>query len=956
MGSHRPCCWSATCAVTVALLAMLLAGCGGGMVPTPDPDDPPDSSTAVSPYSARFHVDVDSGEVTATVPKSPAGQVDTAAILTGTAVGFEVSKLVDEPGNVGVKAFSVRVINRTQRDLTNAKLLFGPITNVGAWSEIRSKVEVSTFAGSGTAGFADGATGGAGFSGARGVAVDDQGNVYVADTVNHRIRKISGGLVSTLAGNGTAGALDGSGSGATFQFPSGLAFCARDRALYVAEHARHRIRRVDLSGRVSLVAGTGTAGHADGAGTIAQFNRPTGITSDGMDVYVTDLDGNRVRRIAYTGSNPYGAAAYTVSTVAGDGTAGVVDGVGAWARFNHPAGICAASDGAFYVTDNGGQRIRRVDRSGAVATIAGSGAIGNANGDGTTASFTNPYDITAVPGSGGGLCLIVSDVGSHVLRQLRLQAGASPASPTSWVVQTLAGAPNVSGSANGKGGTARFNRPRQLAADASGNLYVADTDNNLVRRVRPTSGFFPVGVISGTPPAEPVVLANAEGLYPVAGGDPQPYVSCPDLAGGAASAPLTWSFTIPQGVNAFEFTVTLSTQTDPYSPVQAVNGNNTGGKGSSRVLVRTLAGSTTGVDGYVDGAGVNARFRSIIGVALDEAGNLFAADAGNSAIRRIEPGGRTTSVAGSQGTGGYADGRGNVAHFDYPTDAAVAPASLFAGLPGGVRATYIFVTDMDNYRVRLIRSPYDGWASHLPWEPWNPGFYQVATIAGDGTSGYVNGTGDVAQFAAPSAVAVGPGGIVYVLERSNGNRVRTLRWTGGDPMLATNWQVSLLAGATDGATGYVDATGSSARFTDPRGISAGRDGSVYVADTYNHCIRRITPDGVVTTLAGTNTSGYVDGSATTARFCNPWDLAAGPDDYLYVADRYNYRIRRVSPTGQVTTVAGTGSYILTDGPGSASGHRDDLGIAVSRSGDLYLAEAECVRVIERIVDVGDVAQ
>ncbi|NPV49482.1 MAG: hypothetical protein HPY69_21265, partial [Armatimonadetes bacterium] len=276
--------------MTVALLAMLLAGCGGGMVPTPDPDDPPDSSTAVSPYSARFHVDVDSGEVTATVPKSPAGQVDTAAILTGTAVGFEVSKLVDEPGNVGVKAFSVRVINRTQRDLTNAKLLFGPITNVGAWSEIRSKVEVSTFAGSGTAGFADGATGGAGFSGARGVAVDDQGNVYVADTVNHRIRKISGGLVSTLAGNGTAGALDGSGSGATFQFPSGLAFCARDRALYVAEHARHRIRRVDLSGRVSLVAGTGTAGHADGAGTIAQFNRPTGITSDGMDVYVTDLD------------------------------------------------------------------------------------------------------------------------------------------------------------------------------------------------------------------------------------------------------------------------------------------------------------------------------------------------------------------------------------------------------------------------------------------------------------------------------------------------------------------------------------------------------------------------------------------------------------------------------------------------------------------------------------------
>ena len=937
----------------IALLALLLAGCGGGIVSPPNSPDPPDDPATVPPYSARFHVDVDSGEVTATVPGSTAGQMNTTAILTGTAIGFQASKLVDEPGNVGVKAFSVQVVNRTQRALTNARLLFSPITNVGAWTDIRANVDVSTFAGSGTASFTDGSAGGAMFSGPRGVALDDRGDVYVADTTNHRIRKISGGFVSTLAGNGTAGALDGLGTGATLQFPAGIAYCARDRALYVTEHTRHRIRRVDLSWRVSLVAGTGTAGFADGAGTVAQFNRPTGIASDGSAVYVTDMDGNRVRKISFTGSNPYGAAAYTVSTVAGDGTAAVVDGVGTWARFNRPTGICADADGVLYVADSGGQRIRRIDASGAVATIAGSGAVGNADGTGATASFTNPYDIVGVRSSGGGLCLIVSDVGSHVLRQLRLQDGGSPASPTSWVVQTLAGAAGVTGSANGRGAVARFSRPRQLAADPSGNVHVADTDNNVVRRLRPTSGSFPVGAVSGTASSEPVVLANAEGQYPYAGGDPQPYLSCPDLAGGATSDELTWSFAVPQGVTAFEFTVTLSAQTAPYAPVQAVNGNNTGGKGSSRVLVRTLAGSTTGIDGYVDGVGANARFRTIIGMSLDADGNLFVADGGNNAVRRIEPGGRTSSVAGAIGTAGYADGRGNVAKFRYPTAVAVAPTGLFADLSGGVRATYLFVTDLDNDRIRLIRSPYDGWYSALPWEPWNPAFYQVATIAGDGTSGYLNGSGNVAQFAAPGAVAVGPGGIVYVLERTGGNRVRTLRWTGGDPMQATNWQVSLLAGATDGSSGYMDGSGTLARFNDPRGIIVGPDGNVYVADTYNYCIRKVTPDGAVSTLAGTNASGYVDGSGTTARFYCPWAVAAGPDGYLYVADRYNYRIRRVSPTGQVTTVAGTGSTARTDGAGSAAGFFDDLGIAVSRSGDLYIGEAECVRVIERIVDIGD---
>jgi hypothetical protein len=266
----------------------------------------------------------------------------------------------------------------------------------------------------------------------------------------------------------------------------------------------------------------------------------------------------------------------------------------------------------------------------------------------------------------------------------------------------------------------------------------------------------------------------------------------------------------------------------------------------------------------------------------------------------------------------------------------------------------VLITDLENNRIRIARGPYTGWGTNFPWEPWNANFYTVSTIAGDGTSAYLNGRGDVARFTAPSAVAMGPGGIFYVLERSTGHRVRTLRWTGGDPMSNQNWQVGLLAGAADGTSGYLNsAYGGSALFNDPRGIAVGPDGMIYVADTYNDCIRKITPDGAVTTLAGTNTDGYVDATGGAARFDAPWDVACGPDGYLYVADRYNTRIRRVSPAGVVTTVSGTGSVTRTDGRGNQTGHADDLGVAISPSGDVYIAEAECVRTIERIIDIGD---
>eukprot|EP00825_Cyclidium_porcatum_P011310 TRINITY_DN15792_c0_g2_i1.p2 TRINITY_DN15792_c0_g2~~TRINITY_DN15792_c0_g2_i1.p2 ORF type:complete len:509 (+),score=98.77 TRINITY_DN15792_c0_g2_i1:29-1555(+) len=470
------------------------------------------------------------------------------------------------------------------------------------------------------------------------------------------------------------GSLDGIGTAASLDTPAAVVFCPRDGALYVAESAKHRVRRVERSGIVTTVAGTGVAGATDGAGNLALFNEPSGITTDGTSLFVTERLGHRVRKIAYTGTNPRLSSAYTVSTVCGNGTAGAVDGSRTAVRLNQPLGICRGSDGAFYVAESNGRRVRRVDPSGATVTIAGKGTAGSADGDGDDATFGNLVGITSLRDATGGVCLVVADRTNHTLRQIRLKQGASPTAADSWVVQTLAGLAGSSGSSDGSGLVARLNSPRSLATDANGNVLVADGGNHRIRRLHASSGYFPVGVLTGSTEAEPVRLANADGLSPWAGGNPRPFLNCPDLAGGATSDPVTWSFAVPEGVPAFEFTVTLEASTDPYAPVTAVDGDASGGLGSGQVLVRTLAGSAN-ANGFVDGIGTNARFRCLIGLDLDADGNLFVVDGETNSIRRVEPSGLVSTVAGVRGLGsGHVNGAGNIATFMYPTDVAVVPA------------------------------------------------------------------------------------------------------------------------------------------------------------------------------------------------------------------------------------------------------------------------------------------
>ncbi|TAE24464.1 MAG: T9SS C-terminal target domain-containing protein [Candidatus Kapaibacterium sp.] len=244
---------------------------------------------------------------------------------------------------------------------------------------------VTTFAGTGASGWAEGAAASAQFNQPTGVAVDGAGNVYVADFGNHRIRKISAGVVSTFAGSGVGGFSDATGTLAQFQFPTGVAVDGAGN-VYVADYINNRIRRITALGVVTTLAGSATAGSTDGMGAGAQFNLPVALAVNGAGtiVYVADQNNHRIRAVT--------TAAGAVTTLAGN-TSGYADGTGSVALFNSPTGISVNGAGNILVAENGGHRIRIITPGGIVTTLAGSGAASFLNAVGTAAQFNAPSGV-----------------------------------------------------------------------------------------------------------------------------------------------------------------------------------------------------------------------------------------------------------------------------------------------------------------------------------------------------------------------------------------------------------------------------------------------------------------------------------------------------------------------------------------------------------------------------------
>ena len=513
------------------------------------------------------------------------------------------------------------------------------------------------------------------------------------------------------------------------------------------------------------------------------------------------------------------------------------DGTGVNACFYTPTGVAVDGSGNVYVADDGNNRIRKVSPSGVVSTLAGSGSQGSADGTGSAASFYSPFGV-AVDGSGN---VYVADKWNNKIRKV------SP----SGVVSTLAGSGSI-GSSDGTGSAASFNQPTGVAVDGSGNVYVADIGNKLIRKVSPS------GVVS--------TLAGS-GSYGSADG-----------TGSAAS------FYDPTGV-------AIDGSGNVYVADQY---NNNIRKVSPSGVVSTLAGS--GSWGSSDGTGSAASFTSPTGVAVDGSGNVYVADAGNNKIRKVSPSGVVSSLAGS-GSQGSSDGTGSAASFYHPSGVAVDGSGN------------VYVADADNNKIRKV-SPSG----------------VVSTLAGSGSSGSTDGTGSSASFNGPCGVAVDGSGNVYVADHYN-HKIRKVSPSG---------VVSTLAGS--GSIGSADGTGGDASFFFPYGVAVDGSGNVYVADADNNKIRKVSPSGVVSTLAGSGGYGSADGTGSAASFNRPYGVAVDGSGNVYVADGGNNTIRKVSPSGVVSTLAGSGSWGSSDGTGGAASFNQPTGVAVDGSGNVYVAD------------------
>jgi len=352
---------------------------------------------------------------------------------------------------------------------------------------------VSNLAGSGTFGHVDGAAATARFNGPARVALDSSGDVYVAEYGNDHIRKITqtGGAwtVGTLAGSGKQGHRNGAAYDARFNSPIGVALDSSGN-VYVADRDNHRIRKITQTGiawTVGDFAGSGAQGHQDGAAASAQFDEPEGVAVDlSGNVYVADTNNHRIRKITKEKDGTW-----TVSTLAGNGTQGHQDGTGAAAWFYWPTGVALDSSDNVYVADYGNHRIRKIteedDGTWMVSTIAGSRTLGHLDGAAATAQFRNPTAV-ALDSSGN---VYVADENNHRIRKITEEDDGT------WTVSTIAGS-GAGGHQNGAGAAARFNLPAGVALDSSGNVYVAEFDNNRIRKITEDTGIWTVSDFAGS--------------------------------------------------------------------------------------------------------------------------------------------------------------------------------------------------------------------------------------------------------------------------------------------------------------------------------------------------------------------------------------------------------------------------------------------------------------------------
>ena len=666
---------------------------------------------------------------------------------------------------------------------------------------------------------------------------------------------------TTVAGSASQGSNDGSVTNARFFAPQGVTVNAQG-IVFVADSDNSAIREIMPNGIVSTIAGqAGSSGYADGTGTNALFFLPRSVVSGpGGNLYVVDTWNEVIRQLTLAGTS------WQVSTLAGRaGFAGYTNATGTNAEFDQPGSAAVDAAGNIYVTDSGNDLIRKITPAGVVTTIAGQ-AGNDISLDGTNgnALFASPNGITI--DSQTNLYVTDSD---NTIRRMTL-AG------TNWIVTTIAGQTNSYGSADGLGTNALLWGPEGISADTNGNLYIADSFNKTIRKLTSVGTNWMSSTVAGLPGAQ----GSTDGTNSVA------------------------RFGSPFGL-------AVDTNNDVF--VADVNNNNLRKIviSGTNANVTTLAGIAPG---SVDGPALDARFWNPTGVAVDSAGNIFVADLYNSTVRRIATNGEVSTIAGLAGSIGSSDGTNSDARFYDPIDVALD------------KAGNVYVTDIFNNTIRKITPIGTNWI--------------VSTIAGKDEfhPGELDGIGTNAIFYNPTGIAVDANTNLYVTD-GNGATIRRITPSG------TNWLVTTIAGFPQ-TFGSTDGVGTNALFFDPHGITVDTESNVYVADTVNDTIRKLSPDGtnwIVTTIAGqAGISGTFDGTGTNALFYFPEGVALDKFGNLYVADSFNDTLRRLSAAGSnwiSSTIAGQADVEgYTDGIGASALFYIPQGIALDNGGNLYVAD------------------
>jgi uncharacterized protein (TIGR03437 family) len=625
----------------------------------------------------------------------------------------------------------------------------------------------------------------------KGIALDPWGNLFIADTDHHRVRKVApAGIVTTVAGTGVAGFSGDSGPAAAAQLnlPYGLA-CDLAGYLYVADLGNSRVRRIAPDGTISTYAGNGVAGSGGdgGAAVDAHLLSPRNVAVDSLgNLYISEFGGHRVRRVTPDGK---------ISTAAGTGISGFNgDGAAASTQLNSPAGLALDRTGALYIADSANNRVRKLSL-GAVTTAGG--------------PWTGSTPVAVAADLNG--TVYMGDAGP-VLDSNTANAGVQ------WARFAGAGGNGFAGD-GGPAAQALLAAVWDVAADNQGNLYLADGVR--VRRI------------------------DRRGIIQTVAGDG--YLQSVGDGQAATSAMLFQ----PSAV-------TLDNAGNLYI---ADTGTNRVRQVAPAGAIRTFAGTGFAGPGTDQTTAVKSNLFSPMSVAMGPAANLLIADTYNHRIRSVDLNGLISTVAGTGVAGRGAEG---------------VPAALMnLRAPRGVcvdRAGNLYVVDTGNHRVLRV----------LPGGT-------TQTAAGNGSPGDAGdgGPAALAQLNLPSACTLDTAGNLFLADTGS-HRIRKVT-PGG--------RISTVAGTGIAGSAGDETAATAAQLDSPAGIAAQDDGNLYIADTHNHRIRQITPEGAIHTIAGQGTAGYSGdgGAATAAQLYNPEGLALDGAGNLYFADSGNSRVRRLAP-------------------------------------------------------------